>query len=157
MFALSYGFDNPSFISFFFLSFLASLQRREFLGQGSDPSYSCDLSHTCGNTGSLTHCARLGIKPLSWHSQDAANPVAPQWELLLLFLLSLLSYFEALLLGGYTFRIIMSSWSFDSSIMKFSSLSLVLLLVSKSTLTLIYSSLLLILFIWHIFFPSFYC
>ena len=34
-----------------------------FLGQGSDPSHSCDLHHSGGNTGSLTHCARLGVKP----------------------------------------------------------------------------------------------
>ena len=29
----------------------------------------------------LTHCARQGIKPASQHSQDAANPAMPQWEL----------------------------------------------------------------------------
>ena len=29
----------------------------------------------------LTYCAQLGIKPGSWCSRDAANPVAPQWEL----------------------------------------------------------------------------
>ena len=28
----------------------------KFLGQGSNLSQSCDLCHSCGNTGSLTHC-----------------------------------------------------------------------------------------------------
>ena len=40
-------------------------------GQGSDLSQSHDLSHSCGNMGSLTHCARLGIEPASQCSQDA--------------------------------------------------------------------------------------
>ena len=43
----------------------------EFLGQGSD------LRHGGGNTGSLTHCARLGIEPVSQGSQDTTDPVAP--------------------------------------------------------------------------------
>ena len=55
--------------------------------QGSDPSLSHDLSHSCGNARSLTHCARLGIKPVTHHSQDAADPIAPQWELLFAFIL----------------------------------------------------------------------
>ena len=53
----------------------------EFLGQGSDPSHSCDLLRSCGN--SLTHCARLGIKPVSQCFRDTADPIAPQWKLLL--------------------------------------------------------------------------
>ena len=53
----------------------------ELPDQGSDPSHSCNLSHSCRNTGSLTHCAGLGIEPASQYSQDAADPVAPQWEL----------------------------------------------------------------------------
>ena len=50
---------------FFFLNFMAAPWHREFLGQGSDLSYSCDLSSNCSNTGSFTHCARLGIVPAS--------------------------------------------------------------------------------------------
>ena len=46
--------------SFFFL---AVLRHMEFPGQGSDPSHNCNLSHSCSNAGSLTHCARLRIKP----------------------------------------------------------------------------------------------
>ena len=59
----------PPHPSSFFL-FLATPQRMEFPGQGSDPSCSCNLSHSCGNTRSLTHCARPGIKPASQCSQD---------------------------------------------------------------------------------------
>ena len=36
----------------------------KFPGQGLNPSHSCDLCHSWGNAGSLTHCARPGIKPL---------------------------------------------------------------------------------------------
>jgi len=32
--------------------------------------------------GPLTHCTRLGIEPVSWCCRDAADPVAPQQELL---------------------------------------------------------------------------
>lgn len=34
-------------------------------GQGLNPSFGCDLNHSCGHAGILTHCARLGIKPAS--------------------------------------------------------------------------------------------
>ena len=54
----------------------------EFPGQGSDLSCSCDLYHSWGNTGSLTHCAGLGMKPVSQHSREDADPFAPQRELL---------------------------------------------------------------------------
>ena len=64
------------------VSFLTSLQYMEFLGQGSDPSHSCDLHHGYGDTGSATHCAGPGIKPVSQCSRDATDPVAPQRELL---------------------------------------------------------------------------
>lgn len=36
---------------------------RRFLGQGSFLSRICDLHHSCGSVGSLTHCAGPGIKP----------------------------------------------------------------------------------------------
>ena len=47
--------------------------------QSSDLSHHFNLSHSCGNARSLTHCARPGIKPMSQGSQEAANPVAAQW------------------------------------------------------------------------------
>ena len=50
----------------------------EFLGQGSDPNCNFSLSHSCGNAGSLTHCAGPGSEPASQGSQDAASPVAAQ-------------------------------------------------------------------------------
>ena len=45
---------------FFFFSFLAAQWHMEFPGQGSDLSHSCGLSCSCGNAGSLTHCAGQG-------------------------------------------------------------------------------------------------
>ena len=35
----------------------------------------------CGNSWSLTHYARPGIEPSSQDSQDAKDPIVPQWEL----------------------------------------------------------------------------
>ena len=61
----------------FFFLFLATSWHMEPLGQGSDPRHSRNLSHSCGNARSLTHCARLGIQPTSQSFQDAGNPVAP--------------------------------------------------------------------------------
>ena len=61
-------------------------QHMKFSGQGSDLSCSCNLSHSCGNTGFLTHCARPGIELSSQRSQDATDPTAPQWELPLSFM-----------------------------------------------------------------------
>ena len=62
--------------------FLAVPWHVELPGQGSDLSFSCKLSQSCGNMGSLTHWARLGIELASQHCQDTADPVAPQRELL---------------------------------------------------------------------------
>ena len=54
-----------------FFSFLAALWHMEFLGQGSDTSSSCNL-------GSLTYCARPGIKSVSQCCRDTATePAAP--------------------------------------------------------------------------------
>ena len=46
----------------------------EFLGQGSDPSRSLDLNHSCSNTGFLTHCGGLGIEPAT---QCTKMPLIP--------------------------------------------------------------------------------
>ena len=48
------------FIWFYLFSFLATPWPMEFPGQRSDPSSSHNLSHSCGNTGSLNHCAGWG-------------------------------------------------------------------------------------------------
>ena len=56
----------------------------KLLGWGLNPSYSCDLCHSCSNAGSLTHCAGSGIKPALpqrqwwiinpvWHSRKSLN------------------------------------------------------------------------------------
>lgn len=46
-----------SFLFFVSFPFLPALWRMEFPGQGSD------LGRSCGNTGSLTHCARPNPSP----------------------------------------------------------------------------------------------
>ena len=65
-----------------FVCFLAAWWHMEFPGQGSDPSQSHELSHSCGNTASLSHCAGPGITPSTQCFQDAADPTEPQQELL---------------------------------------------------------------------------
>ena len=60
----------------------------EFPGQGSDPS--CHATCAAAAVAALdllTHCARLGMEPRSWHCRDATNPIAPQWKLLSLILI----------------------------------------------------------------------
>ena len=37
----------------------------KFLGQGLNPSHSCKLCHSSGNTGSLIHCDGSGIEPVT--------------------------------------------------------------------------------------------
>ena len=68
--------------TFFFFLFWPPLGIWSSQGQESDLSHSPDLSCRCGNMGSLTHCARARIKPVSQRSQNAADPIAPQWEVL---------------------------------------------------------------------------
>lgn len=55
-------------------------------GMRSEPSSDQlqPMPQLCATWDPLTHCARLGIEPASWHSRDTADPVAPQWELLFL-------------------------------------------------------------------------
>ena len=43
--------------------------------------YGVTRSGTRAMAGSLTHCARPGIEPVSQHSKVATNPIVPQWEL----------------------------------------------------------------------------
>ena len=57
----------------------------EFPGQGSYLSYSHALICSHGSAGSSTHCVGPGIEPAPQRSQDAANPIAPQQEVLLVF------------------------------------------------------------------------
>ena len=59
--------NRRSHYIFFFFFILAAL----LPGQGLDPSHSCDLSLSCGNTRSFTHCAGPGIEPASQRAQDA--------------------------------------------------------------------------------------
>jgi len=52
----------------------------EFLGQGSDPSCNCNPSHSWEDQ-ILNPLARLGIEPMSPHTQNATDPAVPQQEL----------------------------------------------------------------------------
>ena len=63
------------FFLFLFFSFLATLWHMECLGPGirSAPSVA--------TLDRLTYCAGPGIESASWCCRDAADPVAPQWEL----------------------------------------------------------------------------
>ena len=76
--------------SIIFFSFLATLWHVEPLGQGSNLSHSCDLHSVVATPDPLTHCAGPGTKLAFWHCRDTANPLAPQQELLRLFIYLLL-------------------------------------------------------------------
>jgi len=68
--------------SFLFSFFGGATPRHtEFPDQKLGPSHSHDLSCSCSNDRSLTHCAGQGIESLSQCFQDAANPLVPQQEL----------------------------------------------------------------------------
>ena len=59
---------NPHF--FFFLSFFShTCEIWKFLAQESNMSHSCDPYHRCSNSGSLIHCAGLGIKPALYNAR----------------------------------------------------------------------------------------
>ena len=62
---------------YLFIYFLSAPQHKEFPGQGSDSNHSCGQGHSCSNIGSLTHCARPGIKPVCQHSQDTSDSIVP--------------------------------------------------------------------------------
>ena len=66
------------FFFFSFFLFLAAQRHMELLGHESDLSHTRDLSRSCNNARSLTHCVGPGIKPVSQRSQDTTtNPFAP--------------------------------------------------------------------------------
>lgn len=67
------------------------MRQRELPRQRSELSCSHNLSCSCSNASSLTHCAGLQMEPMSQRSQYTADPLAPQWELLFF------SFFKVLL------------------------------------------------------------
>ena len=73
----------PEYSCFYFFFFGHPETYRVPGGQGLDLSHICDLHCSCGTAGSLTHCAELGIEPVTHCSRNTANPNAPQWELVL--------------------------------------------------------------------------
>lgn len=72
------------FLIFKIFSFLATSQDTEFPGQGADLSYHCNLCHSYGNAGSLSHGTRPGI--YLGLGRDTVDPFVPQRELPTLFL-----------------------------------------------------------------------
>ena len=65
---IKYGFEALYYVngqSFFFFSFFGhTYSARQFPGQGSNPSCTCDLSHSCSSAGSLVRCTGPGIEPV---------------------------------------------------------------------------------------------
>ena len=73
---------NFCMLTFYFsFSFLATLQHMKFLGQGSDPSQSCDLSHSSSNSRSFTHCAKREMEPQPSSPKMLLILVVPHQEL----------------------------------------------------------------------------
>ena len=58
---------------FFFFSHTCSIWM--LLGQGLNPSWSYDLCHSCGNTGSLTHWTRPESKYATKETNWTINPL----------------------------------------------------------------------------------
>ena len=77
----------PLFGILFFLFFGHPCDIWKFPGQGSNPSWSCNLCHSCINAGSPAHCTRLGIEPVfpwRWaisltHCARARTPLWSIW------------------------------------------------------------------------------
>ena len=118
---------NMPFIYFIFL-FLVTPRHMEFLGQGVNPSLSCNLCHSGSNAGSLTHCAGLGLNhvPVAaetpWillcHGRNSYNPLfsLSLWEaeeLNVLNILASLNYVWSVItwqhrISSYLIRVTMS-------------------------------------------------
>ena len=75
-------FPGYGFFFFFFFPFSHPSGTWKFLDQRSNPSWSCDLCHPCGNTRSLIHCSSRGIEPAPLQRGKLDHePTAPQQEL----------------------------------------------------------------------------
>ena len=72
------------FVCLFFFFFFGCPVAHGVPRPGIRSERSWDLSHSCGNTGSLTYYARWVIEPVSQCSQDAPDPVVPQGELMII-------------------------------------------------------------------------
>ena len=69
------GIRNNVLLSFFFI--LGHPEACGSPGQGSDPGRSFDLSHSCGNSESLTHCTQLGSNPCPKTPKRPLVPLQP--------------------------------------------------------------------------------
>ena len=74
-----WGVNNCAFFFFFFFFFGCSTACGV-----CRPGIRFEPCCSYGNARSLTHYARPGIEPASLGFQDAANPIAPQWGLLIM-------------------------------------------------------------------------
>ena len=68
---------------FFFFPLLATPQHMEFPGQGSDPSQSCNVCHSCSNTGSFNPLCQAGywtciLVLLRYHRSCCATDGTPR-------------------------------------------------------------------------------
>ena len=67
---------NVFYLDFFSFGFVRSISK--FLGQGLNPSRSCDLHYSrSSNAGSLTHCSGLGIELVPPQSQAGSSTHCP--------------------------------------------------------------------------------
>ena len=68
-------YHNFFFFFFFFFGFACDMWKS--LGQELNPSHSCDLCHSCHNTGSLPHCTTVGTPCIIFiHSSVDADTMA---------------------------------------------------------------------------------
>ena len=56
---------------FFFFSFPHTCSTWKFLGQEFNPSHSCNLRHSCGRAGFLTHCATWELQWIIFKTRDS--------------------------------------------------------------------------------------
>ena len=61
-----------------FLSYLAAPWHREFQGQGQIQATLVTYNRAVSRPDPLTHCAWLGIEPVSWCCREASSPVGSQ-------------------------------------------------------------------------------
>ena len=71
-------------VSFFLLLFLSWPPCSIWSSQARDQIWAAvaTYAHRCSHTRSSTHCARLGIEPVSQGSRNTAHPILSQWKVL---------------------------------------------------------------------------
>ena len=72
-------FRPPSF--FFFFSFFGHSAESHSQARDQIQTKVVTYATAAAALDALTHCARLGIQPASWHCRDATDPTEPKQEL----------------------------------------------------------------------------